>query len=72
MVRAGDRRGACKVMVDRSEGKRTLGRPRHSWKDDIKIDLQEVRWEGMDWIGVAHDRDRWGAVVIAVMKLRDP
>jgi hypothetical protein len=65
----GDRRGACKVLVGRPKGKRTLGRPRHRWKDDIKIDLQEMGWEGVDWIGVAEDRDRQGA---AVLKLRVP
>jgi len=72
VARIGDRRGACKVLVGRPEGRRTLGRPRRRWKDDIKIDLQEVGWKGVDWIGVAEDRDRWGAVVNAVMKLRVP
>jgi hypothetical protein len=55
----GDRRGAYRGLVSRSEGKRPLGRPRHRWKDNIKMDLQEVEWEGMDMITPAQDRDRW-------------
>jgi hypothetical protein len=53
----GDRRGACKVWVGRPEGKIPLGRPRRRWEDNIKMDLQEVGWGGMDWIDLAHDRD---------------
>jgi hypothetical protein len=53
-------------------GKRPLGRPRHRWEDNIKIDLQEVGCGGMDWIGPAQDRDRWRAIVNAVMNLRIP
>ena len=55
-----------------SEGKRSLGRPRRRWDDNIKMDLQEVGCEGMDWIDVAQDRDRWRALVNAVMNLRVP
>jgi hypothetical protein len=54
------------------EGKRPLGRPRHRWEDNIKIDLQEMGCEGMDWIDVAQDRDRWGAVVNAVINFQVP
>ena len=54
------------------EGKRPLGRPRCRWKDNIKMDLQEVGCESMDWIDVAQDRDRWRAPVNAAMKLRVP
>ena len=54
------------------EGKRPLGRPRRRWQDNIKMDLQEVMWRGMDWIDVGQDRDRWRALVSAVMNLRVP
>jgi hypothetical protein len=67
-----DRRGAYRVLVGRSEGERPLGRPRRRWEDNIKMALQEVGWEDMDWIDVAQDRDRWRALVIAVMNLRVP
>jgi len=58
--------------VGKPERKRTLRRPRPRWENNIKIDLQEVGCEGMDWINVAQDRDRWRAVVNAVMNLRVP
>ena len=54
------------------EGKRPLGRPRHRWEDNIKMDLQEVGCDGMDWVGVAQERDRWRALVNAVMNLPFP
>ena len=54
------------------EGKRPFGGPRRRWEDNIKMDLQAVGCEGMDWIDVAQDRDRWRARVNAVMKLRVP
>jgi len=59
--------------VGKPEEKRPLGRPWHRWEDNIKVGLQEVRWEGgMDWIELAEDRDRWRALVNAVMNLRVP
>jgi hypothetical protein len=58
--------------VGRPEGKRPLERPRRKWKDNIKMDLQEMGWRGMDWIDLAQDRDRWRAVVSAVMKVLVP
>jgi hypothetical protein len=58
--------------VRRLEGRRPLGRSRRRWEDNIKMDLQEVRWGGMDWIELVQDRDRWRAVVNAVMNLRVP
>ena len=54
------------------EGKRTLGRPRRRWEDNIKMDLQEMICMGMDWIELAQDTGRWRALVNAVMKLRSP
>jgi len=65
----GETRGAYGVLVGKPEGKRPLGRPRRSWEDNIKMDLQEIEWEGMDWIDLAQNRDRWRALVNAVMKL---
>ena len=58
--------------MGKPEGKRPLGRPRRRWEDNIKMDFQEVRCEGMDWIELARDRDRWRALVNAVMNLRVP
>jgi ribosome biogenesis protein Nip4 len=54
------------------EGKRPLRRPRHRWEDNIKMDLQEVGCEVMDWIELVQDRDRWSALVNAVMNLQVP
>ena len=59
-----------RVLVRKPEGKRTLGRPRRRWEDNIKMDLQEVGCVGMEWIELAQDRDRWRALVTAVMNLR--
>jgi hypothetical protein len=56
--------------VGKPEGKRPLGRPRGRWQDGIKIDLREIGWGGVEWIHLAQDRDRWRAVVNAVMNLR--
>jgi len=61
-----------RVVVGKPEGKRPLGRPRHRWEDNIKIDLQEVECEGMEWIDMAEDRDGWRTLVNAVMNLRVP
>jgi len=59
-----------RVLVGKPEGKRPLGRSRRRWEDNIKIDLQEVGCGGMGWIELAQDRDRWRALVNAVMNLR--
>jgi hypothetical protein len=57
-ARMGDRRGVFRVLVGKPEGKRSLGRPRHRWEDNIKMGLQQVGSGDMDWIEVAQDRDR--------------
>ena len=59
-------------MVGKAERKKRLGRPRRKWEDNIKMDFQEVRCWGMDWIELAQDRGRWWALVNAVMNLRVP
>jgi len=70
--RMGERGDIYGVLVGKPEGKRLLGRPRGRWEDNIKMNLQEVGCEGMDWIELAQDRDRWRALVNAVMNLRVP
>jgi hypothetical protein len=59
-ARMGEERGAYRILVGRPEGRRPLGRPRHRWEDNIKMDIREVGWGGMNWIELAQDRDRWG------------
>ena len=68
----GERRGVYRVLVEKPEGKRPIGRHRHTWEDNIKMDLQEMILGGMDWIELAQDRDGWRALVNAVMNLRVP
>jgi len=72
VARMGEGRGVYRVLVRKPEGKRPLGRPRRRWVDNIKMDLQEVGCGGMDWIELAQDRDRWQALVNAVMNIRIP
>jgi hypothetical protein len=67
-----EERGVYKVLVGKPEGKRPLGRPRLRWEDNIRTDLQEVGCGGLDWFELAQDRDRWWALVNAVMNLRVP
>jgi hypothetical protein len=59
-----------RVLMGKSEGKKPLGSPRPRWEDNIKIGLQEVEFGGVDWIDLAQDRERWRALVNAVMNLR--
>jgi len=66
----GEESGVYRVLVGKPGGKRPLGRPRHTWVDNITMDLQEVGCRYMDWIGLAQDRDRWRMLVNAVMNLR--
>jgi len=65
----GEERRVYRVLVGKPEGKRPLGSPRHRWVDNIRMDLQEVGYGYMDWIGVAQDRDRWWRLVSMVMNL---
>jgi hypothetical protein len=71
-ARMGEKRNAYRILVGNPKGRRPLGRPRRRWVDNIKMDLREVGWDGMDWINLAQDRDRWRAFVNAVMNLRVP
>jgi len=70
-ARMGERRDLYRVLVGKPEGKRPPGRPKRRWVDNIKMDLLEVGCECMDWIELAQDRDRWRALVNAVINLRD-
>ena len=72
VARMGERRDVYRVLVGKPEGKRPLGRPRSRWEYNIKIDIQDVGCEGMDWIELAQVRDRWRALVNAVMNLCVP
>jgi hypothetical protein len=68
----GEKRIAYRLLVGKPEGKRLLGRPRLMWVDNIKMDLLEIGWGGVDWIGLSQDRDKWRALANAVMNLRVP
>jgi len=68
----GEERGVYRVLVGKPEGRKPLGRPRCRWVDNIRMDLQEVGFGCMNWIGLAQDRDRRRALVSAVMNLRIP
>jgi hypothetical protein len=62
----------CRLLVGKPERKRPLGSPRHRWVDNIRMDLGEVGWDDVDWIGLAKDRNRWRALVNSVLNLRVP
>jgi hypothetical protein len=68
----GEGRGVYRVLVGRPEGKRPLGRPRHRWEDNIKMDLREIGIGGVNWIQLAQDWVQWWACVNTVMNLRVP
>jgi hypothetical protein len=70
VARMGEERKVYKVLVGKPEGKRPLGRPRRRWEDGIRMDLREIGLGGVDWIRLSQNRDRWRAVVSAVMNLR--
>jgi hypothetical protein len=66
----GEKRKAYRLLVGKPEGKRPLGRPRRRWVDNIRMDLREVGWGDVEWIGLAQDRNRWRTVVNSVLNLR--
>jgi hypothetical protein len=68
----GQKRNAYRLLVGNPEGKRPLGRPRCWWVDNIRMDLGEVEWGNVDWIGLAKDRNRWRALVNSVLNLQVP
>ena len=67
-----EERGVYRVLVGKPEGRRPLGRLRRRWGDNIRMDLQEMGCVYMDWIGLAHGRDRWRTLLSAVMNLWVP
>jgi hypothetical protein len=68
----GEKRNAYSILVGKPEGKTPLGRRRRRWVDNIKMNLREIGWNGVDWIDMAQDRDQWRALVNTVLKLRVP
>jgi hypothetical protein len=72
LARIGEKRNAYRLLVGKPEGKRPLGRPRRRWVDNIRMDLVEVGWGGVDWIDLAQDRNRWRALVNSLLNLRVP
>jgi hypothetical protein len=70
VAQMGEKRNAYRILVGNPEG--LLGRPRHRWVDNIKMDLREIGWDGGDWIDLAQYRERWRALVKAVMNIRVP
>jgi hypothetical protein len=72
VARMGDKRNAYKLLVGKPEGKRPLGRPRRRWVDNIRMNLGEMGWGDVDWIGLAKDRNRRRAFVNSVLNLRAP
>jgi hypothetical protein len=68
----GEARKVYRLLVRKSEGNRPLGRPRRRWVDNIRMDLGEVEWDDVDWIGLGQDRNRWRALVNSVLNLRVP
>jgi len=70
--RVGERRGACRVLLGRPEGKRPLGRPRLRWESNVRMDLKTIVREDEDCIDLARDRDKWRVLVTTAMFLRVP
>jgi hypothetical protein len=69
VARIGDNRNAYRIFIGKTEGKIPQGRPRRMWEDNIKMDVREIGWGGMDWIDLVQNRDRWRALVSTVMNV---
>jgi hypothetical protein len=72
VARKGKKRNAYRLLVGKPDERRSLGRPRLRWVDSIRMDLIQMGWSDMDWIGLAQDRDRWRALVNSVLNFRVP
>jgi hypothetical protein len=72
VARMSEKRNAYRLLVGKPEGRRSLVRPKRRWLDNIRMDLVEVGWGDVDWIGLAQDRDRWRALVNSVLNFRVP
>jgi hypothetical protein len=72
VARRGEKRNAYRLLVGKPYGKRPLGRPRRRWVDNIRMDLGDVGWGDVDWIGLAQDRNSWRALVNSVLNHRIP
>jgi hypothetical protein len=72
VARMGEKRNTYRLLVRKPEGKRPLGRPRRRLVDNIKMDVLDIGWGGVDWIGLPKDKDKWRALVNVVMNLRVP
>jgi hypothetical protein len=68
----GEKMNTYRILVEKPEGKRPIAIPRRRWKDNIKMDLREIRWGGMDWIDLAQDMDQWRALVKKIMNFQVP
>jgi hypothetical protein len=68
----GKKRNAYRILAGTPEGKKPLGTPRRRWVDNIKMDLRKIGWDGVDWMDMAQDRDKWRALVNTVLNLRVP
>jgi hypothetical protein len=72
VARMGEKRNPYRISVGKPERKRPLGRPRHRWEDNIRMDLRKMGWGGMEWIDLDQDRDQWRSLVNMIMNLRVP
>jgi hypothetical protein len=68
----GEKKNAFRILVGKPDGNKPLGRPRRRWVDNVKMDLKQIRWDGVDWIDMAQDRDQLRALVNMVLNLRVP